>query len=100
MAVRHLILPKIVREVVVAVDPDPVGLMAARAAARRWLGEGVKAGGSALHDRRSVSILTIWPGARDEHDLIPGAYSGDRGRSVTRIQRRRSRPRIRRASRR
>jgi len=38
--IRNLILPEIVRHVVLAVDPDPVGLMAAQSAARRWLGEG------------------------------------------------------------
>jgi hypothetical protein len=38
--IRNLILPEIVREVVIAADPDPVGLIAARAAARRWLAEG------------------------------------------------------------
>ena len=38
--IRNLILPEIVRQVVLAVDPDPVGLMAARCAARRWLAEG------------------------------------------------------------
>jgi putative DNA primase/helicase len=38
--IRNLILPEIVRQVVLAVDPDPVGLMAARFAARRWLAEG------------------------------------------------------------
>jgi hypothetical protein len=38
--IRNLILPEIVRHVVLAVDPDPVGLMAARSAARRWLAEG------------------------------------------------------------
>jgi putative DNA primase/helicase len=37
--IRNLILPEIVRQVVLAVDPDPVGLMAARSAARRWLSE-------------------------------------------------------------
>lgn len=37
---RALVLPAGVREVVIAADPDPVGLMAARAAARRWLSEG------------------------------------------------------------
>jgi hypothetical protein len=37
--IRNLILPEIVREVVIAADPDPVGLIAARAAARRWLVE-------------------------------------------------------------
>jgi len=29
-----------VREVLIAADPDPVGLEAARVAARRWHGEG------------------------------------------------------------
>jgi putative DNA primase/helicase len=38
--IRNLVLPEIVREVVIAADPDPVGLMAARAAARRWLAQG------------------------------------------------------------
>jgi putative DNA primase/helicase len=38
--IRSLILPEIVRQVVLAVDPDPVGLLAARSAARRWLREG------------------------------------------------------------
>jgi putative DNA primase/helicase len=40
VGIRNLILPEIVRQVIVAVDPDPVGLMAARFAARRWLAEG------------------------------------------------------------
>ena len=38
--IRALILPEHVRTVVIACDPDPVGIMAARAAARRWLAEG------------------------------------------------------------
>jgi putative DNA primase/helicase len=38
--IRNLVLPEIVREVVIAADPDPVGLIAARAAARRWLAQG------------------------------------------------------------
>jgi hypothetical protein len=38
--IQNLILPDIVREVVIAVDPDPVGIMAAHAAARRWISEG------------------------------------------------------------
>jgi putative DNA primase/helicase len=38
--IRNLVLPEIVREVVIAVDPDPVGLIAAREAARRWLAQG------------------------------------------------------------
>jgi hypothetical protein len=33
-----------VQQVVVAVDPDPVGLMAARYAARRWLADGRQVG--------------------------------------------------------
>jgi putative DNA primase/helicase len=38
--IRNLTVPEIVREIVIAADPDPVGLIAARAAARRWLAEG------------------------------------------------------------
>ena len=38
--IRALILPDEVQHVVIAADPDPVGIMAARAAARRWLAEG------------------------------------------------------------
>jgi putative DNA primase/helicase len=38
--IRNLILPECVCEVVIAADPDPVGIMAAHAAARRWLREG------------------------------------------------------------
>jgi phage/plasmid primase-like uncharacterized protein len=38
--IRSLILPETVREVVIATDPDPVGIMAAHAAARRWISEG------------------------------------------------------------
>jgi hypothetical protein len=37
---RSLILPENVVEVVIAADPDPVGMISARAAARRWIGEG------------------------------------------------------------
>jgi hypothetical protein len=37
---RNLILPDDVAEVVIAADPDPVGMIAARVAARRWLDEG------------------------------------------------------------
>ncbi len=37
--IRNLVLPPAVRTVVIAADPDPVGLIAVRAAARRWLGE-------------------------------------------------------------
>jgi phage/plasmid primase-like uncharacterized protein len=38
--IRNLILPDDVAEVVIAADPDPVGMIAARVAARRWLDEG------------------------------------------------------------
>lgn len=38
--IRSLILPPEICNVIVACDPDPVGVMAARAAARRWLDEG------------------------------------------------------------
>jgi hypothetical protein len=37
---RSLILPENVVEVVIASDPDPVGMIAARVAAQRWLDEG------------------------------------------------------------
>jgi hypothetical protein len=40
VGIRNLVLPRDVTEVIIAADPDPVGLMAARAAARRWLDEG------------------------------------------------------------
>lgn len=42
--IRALVLPEEVRHVVIAADSDPVGIMAARAAARRWLAEGRKVG--------------------------------------------------------
>lgn len=38
--IRALILPPTIAAVTIAADPDPVGIMAARAAARRWLAEG------------------------------------------------------------
>jgi phage/plasmid primase-like uncharacterized protein len=38
--IRQLILPDEVQHVIIAAAPDPVGIMAARAAARRWLAEG------------------------------------------------------------
>jgi putative DNA primase/helicase len=38
--IRSLILPDHLVEVIIAADPDPVGIIAARAAAKRWLGEG------------------------------------------------------------
>jgi hypothetical protein len=40
VGIRNLTLPPSITEVVIAADPDPVGIMAARAAARRWLAEG------------------------------------------------------------
>jgi hypothetical protein len=39
--IRNLVLPECVCEVVIAADPDPVGIMAAHAAARSWLREGL-----------------------------------------------------------
>jgi putative DNA primase/helicase len=55
--IRALVLPKNVQEVVIAADPDPVGIMAAHAAARRWISEG-----------RRVSIARP-PLNRDFNDL-------------------------------
>ena len=40
VGIRNLILPEVVRDIVIAADPDPVGTVAARAAARRWRAEG------------------------------------------------------------
>jgi hypothetical protein len=40
LGIKKLILPEEVQHVVIAADADPVGIMAARAAARRWLAEG------------------------------------------------------------
>jgi putative DNA primase/helicase len=40
LGIKQLLLPDEVEHVVIAADPDPVGIMAARAAARRWLAEG------------------------------------------------------------
>jgi putative DNA primase/helicase len=37
---QALVLPREVREVVIAADPDPVGIKAARLAAHRWHTEG------------------------------------------------------------
>ncbi len=56
--IRNLVLPEIVREVTIAADPDPVGLIAARAAARRWQAEG-----------RLVTIARP-PLGRDFNDLL------------------------------
>ena len=44
VGIRSLILPDVVTEVVIAADPDPIGIMAARAAAKRWLAEGRRVG--------------------------------------------------------
>jgi putative DNA primase/helicase len=55
--IRNLILPGTITEIVIAADPDPVGMMAARAAAQRWLNEG-----------RRVSIARP-PQGRDFNDL-------------------------------
>ena len=54
---RALVLPENVLEVVIAADADPVGIMAAHAAARRWISEG-----------RLVSIVRP-PLGRDFNDL-------------------------------
>jgi putative DNA primase/helicase len=51
LGIKQLILPDEVQHVVIAADPDPVGIMAAHAAARRWLAEG-----------RRVSIARPPPG--------------------------------------
>lgn len=40
VGIRKLVLPDEIADVVIAPDPDPVGMMAARAAAKRWLAEG------------------------------------------------------------
>jgi hypothetical protein len=56
--IRSLILPSVVREVVIAADPDPVGLAAAYAAARGWRAYG-----------RRVRIAVPPPGAGDFNDL-------------------------------
>ena len=56
--IRNLILPAAVRQVTIAADPDPVGLIAARAAARRWQAEG-----------RSVAIARP-PLGHDFNDLL------------------------------
>jgi putative DNA primase/helicase len=55
--IRALVLPENVLEVVIAADPDPVGIMAAHAAARRWISEG-----------RRVSIVRP-PLGRDFNDI-------------------------------
>lgn len=40
VGIRNLVLPGCVQHVVIAADPDPVGIMVAHAAARLWLGDG------------------------------------------------------------
>ena len=59
--IRNLILPENVRELVIAADPDPVGIIAARAAARRCLQEG-----------RAVRIVRPPPNS-DFNDLLRAA---------------------------
>jgi hypothetical protein len=59
--IRNLILPEIAREVIIAADPDPAGLINARAAAHRWLAEG-----------RSVTIARP-PLGWDFNDLLRAA---------------------------
>jgi hypothetical protein len=59
--IRHLILPEIVRELVIAADPDPVGLIAARGAARKC-----------LQDGRTVRIIRP-PVNGDFNDLLRSA---------------------------
>jgi putative DNA primase/helicase len=56
--IRALILPENVLEVVIAADPDPVGIMAAHAAARRW-----------TRENRRVSIVRP-PLGCDFNDLV------------------------------
>jgi putative DNA primase/helicase len=56
--IRTLLLPETVREVVIAADPDPVGIVAAHFAARRW-----------LHEGRRVSIARP-PLGYDFNDLV------------------------------
>jgi hypothetical protein len=57
--IRNLILPEGVREIVIAADPDAVGTIAARAAARRWRAEG-----------RRVVIARPTATDRDFNDLL------------------------------
>ena len=38
--IRSLILPEVVRDIMIAADPDTVGMVAARAAPLRWRAEG------------------------------------------------------------
>jgi hypothetical protein len=59
--IRNLILPEFVREVTIAADPDPAGLINARVAMRRWLAEG-----------RSVTIARP-PLGSDFNDLLRAA---------------------------
>jgi putative DNA primase/helicase len=57
--IRNLLLPEVVREIVIAADPDAVGTIAARAAARRWRAEG-----------RRVVIARPTATDRDFNDLL------------------------------
>jgi putative DNA primase/helicase len=40
VGICNLVLPRDATEIIIAIDPDPVGVMKAHAAARRWLEEG------------------------------------------------------------
>jgi DNA primase len=59
VGIRQLILPEVVRDIVIAADPDVVGMLAARAAARRWRAEG-----------RGVVIACPSGTDRDFNDLL------------------------------
>jgi hypothetical protein len=61
--IRSLILPDEVREIIIATDSDPVGVLATRAAARRWVAEG-----------RRVSIARP-PLGVDFNDILQAALS-------------------------
>ena len=83
--IRSLILPSDVEQVVIAADPDPVGMIAARAAARRWLHEGRHVAiarpplGVDFNDLARAASMTVTP--------FPGTRSHHRDRFVARIQR-------------
>ena len=67
--IRNLVLPDLVEEVTVAADPDPVGLMAALAAAAAG---SPKAGASVSPARHwgSTSMISRWP--YYERDAVSG----------------------------
>ena len=88
--IRALILPEHIGDVIIAADPDPVGIMAASAAAKTLARRGPAA--SRSPGRRSGSTSTIWLGrCSDDGHAIPGRRAGH---SVAGIQRGRARPRI------